>query len=129
MFKGTPEDRDLANFNPFEDMKNDRQASLGFGMDPFAALMYGPFKASFEALQPPGSDMYGRKVKEELQRKKQAKDRADEAERQALANSRDMQEYNAMRDRMATEGKSEQDIQNAYQVQYKAHPEWRIDGY
>lgn len=129
MFKGTPEDRDLANFNPFEDMKNDRQASLGFGMDPFAALMYGPFKASFEALQPPGSDMYGRKVKEELQRKKEARDRANEAERQALANSRDMQEYNAMRERMITEGQSEQKIQNAYQVQRKAHPEWRIDGY
>jgi len=129
LFKGTPEDRDLINFNPFEEMKNDRQASLGFGMDPFAALMYGPFKASFEALQPPGSDMYGRKVKEELQRKKEARDRANEAERQAVAESQGMQEYNAMRSRMISEGKSEQDIQNAYQVQRKANPGWYVDGY
>ena len=98
-------------------------------MDPFAQLMYGPLKASFEALQPPGSDIYGDKLREELARKKEAKDRANEAERQALANSRDMQEYNAMRERMITEGQSEQKIQAAYQMQRKAHPEWRIDGY
>lgn len=98
-------------------------------MDPFAQLMYGPLKASFEALQPPGSDIYGDKLRDELARKKESKDRADEAKRQEVADSQGMREYNAMRSRMISEGQSEQKIQAAYQMQRKAHPEWYVDGY